>query len=130
MKGLGEVEKRMKEIRERCERATPGPWEIETYSNYVGYSIYGSMVGCLAERWYAESLSEKENVEMHGNAEFISHARQDIPWLLRRAEAGAKLSEAVKEYRKELERPADITMRLHFRQKMFILQEAFESAGE
>lgn len=65
---------RIDEIRERCEKATKGPWEAVTRGNTVkshavtvtGY--YFSIAGGISKKT--------------GNADFIANARQDIPYLL------------------------------------------------
>ena len=53
---------------------TPGPWEVNRYSNYEGYSISAEKRGCLAERWYPAELDEQENAEMAANARLIAAA--------------------------------------------------------
>lgn len=55
---------RIAEIRERAEKATPGPWNHSYYNSVSSaYNNIGDM-----------------NTE--GNAEFIAHSREDIEWLL------------------------------------------------
>ena len=46
------------EIFELAKKATPGPWEINEYTNYEGYSICAPQVGCIAERWPAAGGNE------------------------------------------------------------------------
>jgi hypothetical protein len=51
-----------------------GPWEVNQYSNYEGYSISAEKRGCIAERWYPTELDEQENAEMAANAQLIAAA--------------------------------------------------------
>jgi len=58
---------------------TPGPWEISTYTNYVGFAIFVSnptaeMRGCIAERWFSYELNERQNQECLSNAHLIAAA--------------------------------------------------------
>jgi hypothetical protein len=53
---------------------TPGPWEVNHYRNYEGYSISAAKRGCIAERWYPTELDEQENAEMADNARLIAAA--------------------------------------------------------
>ena len=60
--------RRLKEIEERAAKATPGPWK--TYK-YIGvWPIKGPPPG-----------DEGGNFERQEDAEFIAHARMDVPWL-------------------------------------------------
>ncbi|WZO97291.1 hypothetical protein EP7_004316 [Isosphaeraceae bacterium EP7] len=64
---------RVKEIKERCEKATPGPWMFdESLHVAAGFDpIFG---------WDGAGKTEcKES-----DARFIAHAREDIPYLLAR----------------------------------------------
>ncbi|WP_259406038.1 hypothetical protein [Shouchella clausii] len=58
------------EIRERCDKATEGPWKIGRQSPN-GLNNVGTTRGLLT----AQTTDEK-------NAEFIAHAREDVPLLL------------------------------------------------
>ena len=70
-------EKRLAEIRARVEAATPGPWEVDDkYSD--------GFVVCELDEYVAVSTSTDADIGLDGraDAEFIAHARQDIPDLL------------------------------------------------
>lgn len=68
------TDKRIEEIKARCEAATPGPWDIILN----GHNI-------KVERTPA-------------NIDFIAHAREDIPWLLDQlAEAQRRADAAIKD---------------------------------
>jgi hypothetical protein len=56
-------------IKERCEKATPGPWEIDE----------NLLVSHNFDENYCEYVSDNWDKD---NAEFIAHAREDIPLLL------------------------------------------------
>ncbi len=51
-----------------------GPWEIQTYSNYFGWSIYAGGAGCIAERWYEVERTPEVDAEMKANAHLIAAA--------------------------------------------------------
>lgn len=65
-------EQRLQEIKKRAEKATPGPWKVEE-SRYEG-------------RFNAASVNENYDLPacLMGieDAEFIAHARQDVPALV------------------------------------------------
>jgi len=67
------------EIRARCEAATPGPWAF-FHNDYVNiYHIQGDEKVDGEERSITYGLAD---VPWRNNAEFIAHAREDIPALL------------------------------------------------
>lgn len=72
-------EKRLAEIRARCEAATAGPWVVETsYSDENVQAIRGG-------RDMREVVVDTDDCSfppMRADAAFIAHARQDIPDLL------------------------------------------------
>lgn len=68
-------ERRLSAIRARADAATPGPWRPVL------------IVGCSPERFqvYAPAADNLNVVQAgigEGNALFVSHARDDLPWLL------------------------------------------------
>ena len=73
---------RLAEIRARCEKATLGPWGVCYDSKHSDYSI------CELAHW------PKANGLARSDAEFIRHAREDLPWLLAIAEAALEWKEA------------------------------------
>lgn len=83
---------RIQEIQARCEAATPGPWEADETGYDVitkafshkdkrtgGYGSEGNFICDLNDGEYHEYADKTEQV---ANAEFIAHAREDMPWLL------------------------------------------------
>lgn len=67
---------RLDEIRERCEAATPGPWFSHESHNWhkdppKEYFIITRGMREVVASWVETS-----------DAQFIAHAREDIPWLL------------------------------------------------
>lgn len=64
-----QIDERLKEIRERAEQATPGPWGYDQFSEYV----YNH------ERKIAD-VGDDDMTDRDGF--FIAEARQDIPFLL------------------------------------------------
>ena len=53
---------------------TPGPWTINRYTNYCGWSVYSEPDGCLAERWYTVERTEEQLARMYANAALIAAA--------------------------------------------------------
>jgi hypothetical protein len=86
-------EARLREIAERAEKATVGPWkvqglgpEVQRLGAYVYSPYLGSVCSC-----------PKESDLFSGhtyNMEFIAHARSDIPWLLDQLTAALARAEA------------------------------------
>lgn len=62
---------RLDEIRERLEAANPGPWEVVDSRNGLGFGIVSN-----------DSSAEWAGAIWRAEAEFIAHAREDIPFLL------------------------------------------------
>lgn len=73
---------RNEEIRERCENATPGPWEVGSdifVDPNVHIGIYQRVENGFVRIARANSDVSENNKH---NAKFIAHAREDIPFLL------------------------------------------------
>ncbi len=51
---------------------TPGPWTIQRYTNFIGFSIHASGPGCIAERWYDSQQEPPYGLQMGGNATLIA----------------------------------------------------------
>lgn len=78
---MDRMEERLKEIRQREQKATPGPWvSIEETWNE------GAVGGCpkMVTPWREDAFEGDD--EAAANMDFIYHARQDIPFLLDRIE--------------------------------------------
>ena len=73
------IDERLAAIRARAEAATPGPWHIEDDSNFKNEEHAGSVV---TEQGYYLAKIEPDVDDADGNAEFIAHAREDVPYLL------------------------------------------------
>ena len=63
---------RIEEIEARAAKATPGPWKLETHIVEPEGSSQVIRCGDRVDCWNNESCA---------NAEFIAHAREDVPWL-------------------------------------------------
>jgi len=63
-------------IRARCVAATSGPWTIDKFGRYEDHDECALIIG--------ETVNDMYN---YADAEFIAHARQDIPALLDALEA-------------------------------------------
>jgi hypothetical protein len=53
---------------------TKGPWSIGRYKMHIGFSIWASGQGCIAERWYDSEQAEPYGAEMDANAKLIASA--------------------------------------------------------
>ncbi len=76
-------------IKERADAATPGPWHRLPAQEGTGFDDRMGAVltnGDLTPVAYTAALGFQQR---HSDAAFIAHARQDIPALLRVAEAAA-----------------------------------------
>ena len=74
---------RIDEIRARCEAATRGPWRTK-HPRYGGDDIKIYDNNAWAKGLTPFAVVEDDGI--YSNADFIAHAREDIPWLL--AEVG------------------------------------------
>lgn len=81
---------RLDEIRARCEKATPGPWEEQVmfHSEEPGHSAAGPH--CVpdlsnedVDELEADELAEEQ---AQADAAFIAAARSDVPWLVSEVE--------------------------------------------
>jgi len=89
---------RLEEIRARCEAATQGEWEYipgesESLASYYTHPVAGG-IGTMTREFPVITVGEATPEETGGDesfyyvdilesdAEFISHSRQDIPWLI------------------------------------------------
>ena len=70
--------KQIDKIRQRCEKATPGPWDYDLGD----HSIYSMDMSRTGEYEFVTTLYEEKSIRNEADAEFISKARQDIPALL------------------------------------------------
>lgn len=87
---LSDLDSRLKEIKERCEAATGGPWdyhldieipeEKRSYGGPVGYSLVNKSPLMPHDQWFS-------------NRQFIAHARTDVPMLLVGWETAIRLME-------------------------------------
>ncbi|MFO8060252.1 MAG: hypothetical protein R6U70_06315 [Bacillota bacterium] len=76
-----------------CERATPGPWPVVLSSTVQGRAgIEGEVLDAEAD---SESLMREED------AQFVSVAREALPWWIRRAQ---ELEEENEEMRERISR--------------------------
>lgn len=87
---LRQVLAELPEIRERADKATLGPWctiPDDTISEYVGNEEHGDFIKCMY-------------LNRDGNAEFIAHAREDVPKLCSSLQAAAKQIERLEQVKK------------------------------
>jgi hypothetical protein len=87
-------EQRLREIRERAEKATPGPWvnfhdvihedvDEDRNTGIAQAADYGPEAGKPESAIvHMYSWAQHDPTRLIPNAEFIAHAREDVPWLL------------------------------------------------
>lgn len=93
-----------------CDAATEGPWGVNRYDNYIGWSIYARDRGCIAERWYDARQKPPYSDELAVNAVFIVAARTELPAALRRLDAlEAALASLATAYRVAVRVPTGMT---------------------
>jgi hypothetical protein len=80
---------RLQEIKNRAEKATPGPWEPQEPWGTCGNS-WGRVKGPKSTRQYYGSMC----FDKMDDVEFIAHSRDDVPYLLSKVEAAEKLAQA------------------------------------
>ena len=88
------TDKRLDEIRAREAKATPGPWR-----RCMSLSVVTNQSHPLCEVSSPDQrLFEKEPGEVVAgeDADFIAHARQDIPWLRTQLELALKVVDAAR----------------------------------
>ena len=79
---------RLREIRERAEKATLGPWYVgEKITWMVRSSAFGNIAHCDLQGGPGNEA----------DAVFIAHAREDIPYLLERLETLERENEKLRE---------------------------------
>lgn len=88
---------RIDEIRERCEKATPAPWELSECvsdpSSDISVSIFHHVKGneyIKIGDWWGSDPNDGKDAANHA---FIAHSREDIPYLLGLVERMAGLIE-------------------------------------
>lgn len=65
----------VKAIRERAEKATPGPWTIHSWGEITSFDV--------TQRYVAQAIAINAGYEVaKANADFIAHARTDVPALI------------------------------------------------
>ena len=78
--------RRLAEIRERADKATPGPWEYEhedyVSSVYLGSANAGSYPVQRAPIHRDTDITDRQADEARSTVEFIAHSREDVPYLL------------------------------------------------
>jgi hypothetical protein len=89
----------LEEIRERAEKATPGPWDIDgsDNQNWGIRSVAGDQPSIAPMAGYRSKDTEAD-------AEFIAHAREDVPALLARIEKLEAIAEAAEDAADALEK--------------------------
>lgn len=73
--------KKIKEIQERVEKATPGRWKVEKYYHDEPYEKYIKSAAIVCGKGTITRNDWSNPLET--DLEFIAHARQDIPYLLK-----------------------------------------------
>jgi hypothetical protein len=72
---------------------TPGPWGVQRYRNYVGFSVWAGDRGCIAERWYDTEQNPPYGDEIVANARLISAAPELLAFARRYLDSDATTAE-------------------------------------
>jgi hypothetical protein len=80
------MEDRLKQIRERAEKAASGPWEPECWNDWQDESNPVPLLHLKSPYIFATA----------DDFEFIAHAREDIPWLLEQLQVAIEALRAIK----------------------------------
>ena len=89
------LDKKLKEIRERCEAAAKGPWDVDANWGVIRkdreYAVETDHGSCKSWALYIaraeHAHSFKAGSDADKNMQFIAHARTDVPMLLEMLEA-------------------------------------------
>lgn len=75
---------RVDDIRARAEAATQGPWAIWHDLDHRGFTTVGDAESYdeILANGECEESNPTAHVYVEEDAEFIAHAREDVPWLL------------------------------------------------
>ena len=74
------TEQEIKKARERCEKATPGPWKFGSSPAFKSTAFY--VDDSLDDRMICECWEGDDNTAREADAQFIAHARTDLPLAL------------------------------------------------
>jgi hypothetical protein len=79
---------RLEEIQARAEAATEGPWSIWHDLDHQGFKTVGDAESYqeVLETGETDESNPTAHVYTEHDAEFIAHAREDAPWLIRRVQ--------------------------------------------
>ncbi|MCF6466368.1 hypothetical protein [Clostridium sp. Cult2] len=85
--------KRIREIKERVEKATPGKWRVEKYYHDEPYEEFIKWAAVVVRN---ETITRNDwSNPVGADLEFIAKARQDIPYLLARLDELQEQNEAL-----------------------------------
>lgn len=91
---------RLEEIKKRCEEATEGPWFDDRTTKAIKVSAESSAFsrGKFNIATYPTRTNQSlvSHQEWEGNAKFIAHSRQDIPWLVVEVERLQRENQVIK----------------------------------
>lgn len=83
-----DVTKRIAEIDQRANAATPGPWKVDPRladARHVRADGPRDLAGVLVKVLVADVVfDEQGDPEGEADAEFIAACREDVPWLIER----------------------------------------------
>ncbi len=96
MTPAAEITERLAAIRERCAKATPGPWETEEChgQDTIWIDVCGPKEDEIlhGEPLYIGQIESPQRAQIIADLEFAAHARDDIPWLLKQLELARDLA--------------------------------------
>jgi len=98
------TDERLRKIRERATKATPGPWELRKLDDGEYFKFAEDHEQVFVPAYSVRGLNTLGNYECGAmelpNANFVAHARQDVPDLIEEVERLRKLvDETLRLYR-------------------------------
>jgi len=72
----------LEEIRERCNKATPGPWRGDRYDGSIKYEMHGAGKKLVLAVNHKEMTFGFTGTNSIADEDFVLHSREDVEWLL------------------------------------------------
>ena len=125
---MTDTEKRIAEIKQRVAEAAPGPWRI--YEEFDGYASGSEPPFCIARGMQGadgKGLNKGDDTECFNcaDAEFMAHAREDVPFLLAQLAAEREMREKA-----EAERDKALAIAESAVSKMMVMEDDLDAERE
>ena len=105
---------RLREIKERCERATPGPWIVSPNRHKAKdgsqWGIIEARIRTVTGGIVAHTICTWDGDNGRANAEFAAHAREDVPVLVAEVEQLHRFAKEIRRTARHWRRRAKVMM--------------------